>query len=212
MSKNTEKFFYFLTYLAQGPSFLNPKSYSIMHQLHHEHSDTKEDPHSPYFYKNIWSMMLKTYKTYREFMIIDPKLVSHKVIHHYPEWKIVDQFARSKINILFWGVIYTSIYYYFTNIYFILICVPIHCFMGPFQGAIVNWCGHKIGYRNFPLEDKSRNTFFQDFFLMGELYQNNHHQDKMRSNFAVKWFEVDPTYLMMIILQKIHVIKIKTKV
>ena len=27
--------------------------------------------------------------------------------------------------------------------------LPVHFLMGPFHGAIVNWAGHKYGYRNF---------------------------------------------------------------
>ena len=37
-------------------------------------------------------------------------------------------------------------------------CCPSHFMMGPIHGAIVNWCGHKYGYRNFDNGDDSRNT------------------------------------------------------
>jgi stearoyl-CoA desaturase (delta-9 desaturase) len=54
--------------------------------------------------------------------------------------------------------------------------LPIHFLMGPVQGAIVNWCGHKYGYANFDNGDKSKNTFFIDFIMLGELFQKNHHK------------------------------------
>jgi stearoyl-CoA desaturase (delta-9 desaturase) len=66
--------------------------------------------------------------------------------------------------------------------------------MGPLHGTIVNWCGHKYGYRNFEIQDQSRNTLWVDLILLGELYQNNHHRFPNRMNFAVRWFEVDPVY------------------
>ena len=64
--------------------------------------------------------------------------------------------------------------------------------MGPTHGFIVNWFGHKRGYRNFDsLNDNSKNTLPLDFLMMGELYQNNHHYKPKNINFAVKWYEYD---------------------
>lgn len=74
--------------------------------------------------------------------------------------------------------------------------------MGPIQGATVNWFGHKLGYRNYSLPNKSKNTVPIDVFLMGELYQNNHHRFTMALNFAKRWFEWHPTYLIILLLKK----------
>ena len=49
MSKFWEKVFFFLTFIFQGSSFLNPRAYAILHRLHHKYSDTEKDPHSPRF-------------------------------------------------------------------------------------------------------------------------------------------------------------------
>ena len=44
-----EKTFFFLTFIFQGSSFLNPAAYAIMHRRHHQHTDAEKDPHSPLF-------------------------------------------------------------------------------------------------------------------------------------------------------------------
>ena len=44
---------------------------------------------------------------------------------------------------------------------------------------------------------------------MGELFQNNHHHAKNNANFARKWYEFDPTYMVMRIMNFVGIIKLK---
>jgi stearoyl-CoA desaturase (Delta-9 desaturase) len=81
--------------------------------------------------------------------------------------------------------------------------------MGPLHGAIVNWCGHKYGYQNFNNGDHSKNSVPVDVFLMGELMQNNHHKAPSRVNFARRWFEIDPGYLILKLITVMGIIKVK---
>ena len=53
MNKFWERFFYFFTYITQGSSYLNPRSYAILHRMHHAYSDTERDPHSPHHTENL---------------------------------------------------------------------------------------------------------------------------------------------------------------
>ena len=62
MSKGWEKVFFFLTFLTQGSSFLNPRAYAILHRLHHKHSDTEKDPHSPLYITNMISFSIQLIK------------------------------------------------------------------------------------------------------------------------------------------------------
>jgi stearoyl-CoA desaturase (delta-9 desaturase) len=91
--------------------------------------------------------------------------------------------------------------------YFLL---PIHFLMGPVHGAIVNWSGHKYGYANFDNNDKSKNSLLLDVLMLGELFQNNHHKLPNRPNFAVKWYEFDPTYPIVKLLHATGIIKLRT--
>ena len=87
--------------------------------------------------------------------------------------------------------------------------LPIHFLMGPIQGAIVNWFGHKLGYRNYNIKDHSKNTSPWGVLLMGELFQNNHHKEKDNANFARKWYEFDLTFLIMRLLHVFRIIQLK---
>ena len=57
--------------------------------------------------------------------------------------------------------------------------------------------------------DKSKNTFFWDLLLLGELFQNNHHKYQNSPNFAKKWFEFDPSYPIIKLMHHLHIIRLR---
>jgi stearoyl-CoA desaturase (delta-9 desaturase) len=62
---------------------------------------------------------------------------------------------------------------------------------------------------NFKVSDTSKNLLPFDFLMMGEGYDNNHHKHGGRANFGVRWHEIDITYCIMLVLEKLRIIKIK---
>jgi stearoyl-CoA desaturase (delta-9 desaturase) len=207
MNKFWEKFFYLFTYLTQGASYLTPRPYAIMHRMHHAFSDTEKDPHSPHFFKEVMSMMKYTYKIFSG--IHNNKLqFDAKFDRNFPEWKTVDWMANTWTSRLLFGIGYVLFYVYFATSWWMYFLLPIHFLMGPVHGAIVNWAGHKYGYRNFNENDHSKNTLIFDFLMLGELFQNNHHHAGSRPNFAAKWWEIDPVYPIIKILDKVKIIKL----
>jgi stearoyl-CoA desaturase (delta-9 desaturase) len=91
---------------------------------------------------------------------------------------------------LAFAILYTGFYFAFAPNYWWFLLLPIHFLMGPIQGAVVNWFGHKLGYSNFNNGDHSKNTTPWGFIMMGELFQNNHHFKKYDPNFAKKMVRV----------------------
>ena len=208
-SKSWEKVFYAATWFLQGSSYLVPRAYAVMHRMHHTYSDTEKDPHSPHFFKDIWHMMKHTYAIYQSFRTGE-KLPDEQFTKEYlPVWEKVDRIGNSMIARVCFGAAYVTFYIVFAPNLFWFLLLPIHFLMGPVQGAIVNWCGHKYGYRNFNCTDQSRNTTPWGILLMGELFQNNHHEDGQNANFARKWYEIDITFQVMRFLHVIRVIQLK---
>ncbi len=210
MNKFWERFFYILTYITQGSSYLTPRAYAILHRMHHAYSDTPKDPHSPLNSKNIFSMMWKTKNVYTDFLRYKV-MPEERFAKDLPEWKAIDNFANGWISRIGWGTFYTLIYLVFVpaSMWYLYLLLPIHYLMGPVHGAIVNWAGHKYGYRNFNSSDNSKNTLVVDFLMAGELFQNNHHHYPNKPNFAVKWFEFDPIHPIMRLFHILGIIKMK---
>lgn len=209
MSHGWERFFHLLTFLTQGTSYLTPRAYAILHREHHAYSDTERDPHSPHVYGNLFTMMVHTlrrYKGHQNGTIEVEKRFDQKT----PEWPLIDKFGKTWTSHLLFGTAYTVFYIAFAPHWAFFLLLPVHYLMGPIHGAIVNWCGHKYGYRNFDTGsvDKSRNTLLVDFVTWGELFQNNHHKYAMAPNFAARWFEVDPTYPVIRALAALRIIKL----
>jgi stearoyl-CoA desaturase (Delta-9 desaturase) len=197
MSNRMERVFHFLAWLAMGPSYLSPRAYAILHRMHHAYSDTEKDPHSPVVEPNFFKMMNKTKVIYRQIRRREVE-VEARFEGGYPEWHLLDTTLSTMTTSVIWGAFYTFIYgayAYATHQYWVMAMVPFSWFLGPIHGAIVNYAGHKIGYRNFHSDDDSRNTLVFDVLTMGELFQNNHHKFGQCPNFAVRKFEVDPTYV-----------------
>ncbi|HEX2735302.1 MAG TPA: acyl-CoA desaturase [Polyangiaceae bacterium] len=209
MSKGWERFFHLLTYVTQGSSYLNPRGYAILHRMHHAFSDTPKDPHSPRNYPNAFRMMWVTKKSYDDFAYrrVEPEA---RFDGGMPDWPALDAIGKNWPMRMLWIAGYTAFYVKFATQAWMFALLPMHFVMGPIHGAIVNWCGHRYGYRNFDNGDDSVNSLPFDFVTLGELFQNNHHKFGMSPSFAARWFEIDPTYLVIRALDLVGIITLSS--
>jgi stearoyl-CoA desaturase (delta-9 desaturase) len=207
MGHFTERVFHVLAFLTQGPSYLSPRAYAILHREHHAFSDTELDPHAPGHAGNVVRMMWRTAKRYSAHFdrVSEPEA---RFLGDYPEWPAFERFASAWPTRLAWGILYTLLYVWLATAWWQFLLLPVHFFLGPTQGAIVNWCGHRYGYRNFRTRDGSRNFLPIDFVTLGELYQNNHHSASGRLNFAARRFEFDPTYAVLLMMSFLRLIRL----
>lgn len=210
MSKGWERFFYFLTWFFQGSSFLNPRAYAWMHREHHAYSDTDKDPHSPHFYRDAFSMMWQTKGYYNDY-VFRRKQTEPRFQAAVPEWALIDRIGDNWITRVAFGTAYTLFYIAYAPHWAFFALLPIHYLMGPVHGAIVNWCGHKYGYRNFNTRDQSVNGLPIDFLTLGELFQNNHHRYGQAPKFAQRAWEVDPAWPVIKLFHALGIINLDQK-
>lgn len=211
MNRFTEKVFFVLTWIFQGSNYLSPYGYGVMHRMHHAFADTPNDPHSPKYDETIFNMMWKTKTIYSD--IASKRVIPEKrFTEGVPQWEAFDKFARSWYSRIFWGALYVGVYFLYADAWWLWLLLPMQFALSPIHGAIINWFAHKYGYRNFEVGDTSKNFLPVDFLMMGESYHNNHHKNGSRANFGgIRWHEIDPTYLIIKVLDKVGVIEMKNK-
>ena len=73
---------------------------------------------------------------------------------NFPEWPLLDKISDMWIVRLLFVALYILFYIKFATAWWMFLLLPIHFFMGPVHGAIVNWCGHKYGYSNHRSEER----------------------------------------------------------
>lgn len=208
MSKSWEKFFFFFTFLSQGSSYLSGRHYAILHRMHHAYTDTEEDPHSPSHSDNLFDMMWDTRNIYMRIQTKKEK-IEPRFLKNLPEWEAFDAFASNTFTRIAWGIVYILFYMAFATSWWMFLLLPIHFVMGPLHGVIINWFSHTMGYRNFETKDTSTNFLPFDFLVGGECYHNNHHKYGSRPNFGgIRWHEIDPTWLVIRVLNKLNIIQL----
>lgn len=205
MSPFMEKVFFVLTFIFQGSNYLSAYAYGSMHRMHHAYADTEKDPHSPKYSTSIFDMMWKT-KTFYSDIRSRKVTLDEKFTDGVPDWKAFDDFASKGWVRIAWGTLYVLFYIYFAPAWYWFLLLPIHFLMSPVHGAIINWFAHKYGYVTFPVNDTSKNLMPVDIFMMGEGFHNNHHTHGSSANFAFKWYEIDPSYQVIKLLNLIGVV------
>lgn len=175
-----------------------------LHRLHHRFSDSQEDPHDSR--KGFW--------------------YSHVLWLAYldPRWKIPSRVAeyQDSVKDISSDPYYRWLdrYYYLPRLVFYVMLYAIGgwsllFWLGPIATVLqwnvtfsVNSFSHMFGYRNFNTDDNSCNFWLIGFLAMGEGWHNNHHAfpSSARSGFF-RWWELDLTYLGIVLLNKIGLVK-----
>ncbi|HEY1188141.1 MAG TPA: acyl-CoA desaturase [Gemmata sp.] len=165
--------------LQKGPLW-----WVIHHRLHHKHSDTPSDPHSPVvgglFHGHVGWLFTQ------DLNAPDARIV--RDLTKYPElvwlerlWLVPGALlAAACFAVLGWnGLIYG----------FCLSTV-----LGFPVTFAVNSIGHVWGARRFDTGEGSRNNLVLGYLAMGDGWHNNHHRAPYSARHGFAWYELDMTY------------------
>ena len=180
-----------------------PIWWAAHHRHHHRASDMPNDVHSPSQQGFIWSHML--WFMTREAYGTDPRFVRDWL--RFPELRILDRldflapsllaaamFAlgelirfcwpetqTSGLQMLVWGFVISTIMVY-------------HVTFG------INSLAHTFGSRRFETNDDSRNNLWLALLTFGEGWHNNHHYAPSSARQGFRWWEIDITYYMLVVM------------
>jgi stearoyl-CoA desaturase (delta-9 desaturase) len=189
---------------------IDPKGWICMHRLHHQHSDTPLDPHSP-AHTGFWYTFIKQHKSFERTLI---RLMKHdqnyeRIVSDIP----FDVHFLNRAGLWYLPFVVHALIGFSLAMYFDYALVGVGYFFGicghPIQGFMVNALGHSVGYRNFDCPDQSTNNLFVALTCLGEGYQNNHHQYPSSPKFSLKKGEMDPGYGVLKSLEILGLLKIK---
>lgn len=79
------------------------------------------------------------------------------------------------------------------------------CFRAVFSihvAGFVNTVAHSVGKRRFATCDDSRNVWWVALLTLGEGWHNNHHASPRSAAHGRHWYEIDPTYWMMCMMER----------
>lgn len=210
--KTSRAFQLILAVLAASGGQRGPLWWASCHRLHHKHSDTDLDVHSP-VHKGIWYAYMA--------WLFDPKNVNTdldavKDLSKYPELVFINKFhyvfAYLSMAIIFCLGQYTQIFgnevgglsavfwgYFFSTV------LSIH------SACLLNSITHAlkpsfICYRTFQTDDTSTNNWLLAIPTMGASWHNNHHRYMNSAKAGFYWWEFDLTFYILKVLELLGIV------
>lgn len=197
----------------------SPARWVMVHRVHHQHSDHQPDPHTPRV-SAFWSHMgwlfidnkqlstVSAYDKYVRDILKDPYYrwlqggmnwvllyIAHAIaitmIGYGVGWLMTGTTAGTiqvGLQFLVWGVIMRTIFTW-------------HVTWG------INSFSHFWGYRNYETREDSRNNWLFAFLTNGEGWHNNHHADPRSARHGHRWWEIDVTWISLVMLSKIGIVR-----
>ena len=163
-------------------------SWVSIHRQHHRFTDTKQDPHSPtfkgFFFCQWLSMFILTEIKYVPDLLRRP---FYRLQHKY-YFLIVGAYALA--------------------LYLIDPFLVIAGWLAPAAilwncGSFIITLGHLWGKNTNQLKDLSKNNWLLAFLIWGEGWHNNHHAMPDSPKFSKHWWQWDPGYYVIFLVQSI---------
>jgi stearoyl-CoA desaturase (delta-9 desaturase) len=194
--KTSRAFQLFLALLGTTASQKGPLWWASTHRIHHKHSDTERDVHSPlrrgFWYSHMGWWLGRDHETTDLSVIPD--------FAAYPELRWLEKYHVVGPALLIGALVAFGGYDAFLWGYIVSTCALMH---GTFT---INSLAHVFGSRRFATTDTSRNNFALALLTMGEGWHNNHHHYMSSANQGFFWWEIDVSFYILRALEKLGLI------
>ena len=192
-----------------------PARWVAVHRRHHQYSDERDDPHSPYvnlFWGHMGWMLVR-----------NNDLGRLEIYARYAKDILRDPFYKRLETSALYPVIIIGSWIAFFTVGFFASCLSGAGLLqamqfglsllvwGGFVRTVIVWhitwsvnsIAHRWGYRNYETCDLSRNNGIVAILAAGEGWHNNHHADPRSASHGHRWWEVDFTFLIICAMERI---------
>jgi stearoyl-CoA desaturase (delta-9 desaturase) len=191
---------------AQG----SPIYWVSNHRRHHEYSDRKGDPHTPYVVersgwldklKGLWfAQVTWTYQheltnsaRYTKDLLRDRDIC--RVSARYFYWVAIGLVLPAVIGGLYTFTLYGALEGFLWG-------GLVRVFLSYHATSSINSLSHMIGSRRHNTRDRSTNIWWMSIITVGESFHNNHHAFPASARFGHCWRDIDIGYGFIKILEK----------
>jgi len=192
----TSRAFQFIMCLIVGMTFGDPIWFAGKHRIHHKHSDTDLDVHSPR--QGFWFCWFGSVadEGYSEAEILRhaADLTSNPELMWMHRYYWATPLAVAVVTYLVGGFSLLAIGYGGS------IIIALH------MASAINYFCHKGRNRRYETSDTSTNNFVMALLTFGEGWHNNHHHYPHTARAGFFWWEWDPVYYFLKLLEKMGVI------
>jgi stearoyl-CoA desaturase (delta-9 desaturase) len=183
---------------------MNTREWIAVHRKHHQAADTPADPHSPKIHgiQRVLFGGAFLYVQAKKNKILVQEL-GHGAPNDWMERNIYTAHPLAGIMLmLFIDVLLFGVWG--------LLIWGIQMIWIPFWAAgVINGLAHWWGYRNYDVNDTSRNLTPWAFWIGGEELHNNHHGDGASAKFSKKPWEFDIGWMYITVLQKLNLATVR---
>jgi stearoyl-CoA desaturase (delta-9 desaturase) len=189
-------FQFVLAVLAQSTSQKSVLWWAANHRDHHLHSDTELDVHSPRHTGFIYSHVGWIFSRGQERMNVNRIADFAK----YPELMWLHRYEQLPAFVLAvlclavagWPGLIVGFFWSTVAVYHGTFCI--------------NSLAHLVGKRRYVTGDDSRNNWLLAIITMGEGWHNNHHAYQSSARQGFRWWEYDPTFYLLTLLQRLGLV------
>ena len=176
------------------------------HRMHHAHADTDLDPHDSrrgFFYCHVgWTFLYKP-------AFDDPERQRKfaRDIYNDPYYRWLDTTPGMLIpQAILAGILFLVAGGGMAGLGLILWGVCLRMILVYHATWLVNSATHFFGYKNYAVDDMSRNTWWVALFGFGEGWHNNHHAHPGCVEAGHKWWEFDITMVVVRLLNSLGLV------
>ena len=184
---------YFFVFCGTLACQHGPLMWVGLHRHHHAYSDQDQDHHDSK--KGFWwshmGWMLRDVPAKHDISRFIRDISDDPVYLFFEKYFLLLQVVLGVVLYLLggWPFVVWGIFFRLVAVY--------HCTW------LVNSATHKFGYRTYETDDFSTNCWWVAVLTYGEGWHNNHHAFQYSARHGLKWFEVDITWMIISLLQRL---------